>query len=79
MIETAELTQDRTLTLPPDIAARFHPLDRFIIWVEGDTLHLKRMTPVPVTAVVAKAQPGQPLSLDDINTIVHKVRRRRHS
>lgn len=79
MVETAELTQDRTLTLPPDIAALFRPLDRFVVWVEGDTLHLKRMTPAPVTDIVAAAAPDQPLSLNEINDIVHKVRRQRHA
>ena len=79
MVETAELTQERTLTLPPEIAARFHASDRFIVWVDGDTLYLKRMTPASITETVAQSPTGEPLSVDDIDTIVHEVRRQRHS
>ena len=75
MTEIAELTTQRTLKLPEAVAARFRPSDRFFIWVEGDTLHLKRITPPPVGEIVAQAPEGEPLSLDEINDIVHEVRR----
>jgi hypothetical protein len=55
------------------------PTVRFVVWVEGDTLHLKRITPPPVTQIVEKAPEGKPLSLDEINDIVHQVRRRRQT
>jgi hypothetical protein len=42
MVEIAELTSQHTLQLPAEIAARFRPSDRFVVWAEGDTLHLKR-------------------------------------
>jgi len=77
MAEIAEWTAQRTLKLPEAIAARFRPMDRFFVWAEGDTLCLKRITPVPVTEIVAQAPEGEPLSLDEINEIVHEVRRRR--
>ncbi len=77
MTEIAELTEQHTLTLPADIAAHFHPSDRFVVWMVGDTLHLKRITPPPVTRIVAQAPEGEPLSLDEINEIVHQVRRQR--
>lgn len=75
MPDIAELTAQQTLKLPPDIAARFRPTDRFIVWTEGDTLHLKRITPPPVTQIVEQSPEGDPLSLDQINEIVHQVRR----
>ena len=75
MVEIAELTSQHTLKLPTEVAARFRPLDRFVIWVEGDTLHLKRVTPPPVTSIVAQAPEGEPLSLEEINEVVHEVRR----
>ena len=53
MVEIAELTSQDTLRLPTEIAARFRPTDRFVIWVEGDTLHLKRITPPAATDIVA--------------------------
>ena len=35
MVEIAELTSRHTLKLPAEVAARFRPSDRFVIWVEG--------------------------------------------
>ena len=58
MIDIAELTSSDTLRLPPGIAGRFRASDRFVIWSEGDTLHLKRITPRSVTDVVAEAPEG---------------------
>ena len=77
MVEIAELTSQRTLKLPETIAARFHPLDRFFVWAEGDTLCLKRIAPPVVTEIVAQAPEGEMLSLEEINEIVHEVRRQR--
>ena len=37
-------------------------------------MHLKRITPLPVTDVVAQAPEDESLSLDEINEIVHQVR-----
>ena len=80
MVEIAELTSQRTLVLPAEIAARFRPSDQFVVWVEGsDTLHLKRITPPPVTDIVAQAPAGEPLPLNEINEIVHEVRSRRRA
>jgi len=79
MVEIAELTSQRTLELPEAIASRFRPADRFVVWVEGDTLYLKRITPPPVTEIVAQAPEGEPLSLDEISDIVHEVRRQRRA
>ncbi len=77
MVELAELTAQQTLKLPAEIAARFKPADRFVVWAKGDTLYLKRVTPLPVTDIVAQAPEGKPLSLDEINQIVHQVRKQR--
>jgi hypothetical protein len=75
MSDIAELTEEQTLKLPPDIASRFRPSDRFVVWAEGDMLHLKRITPLPVTEIVGQAPEGEPMSLDKINEIVHETRR----
>ena len=75
MIEIAELTSRDTIKLPAEVAARFRPLDRFVVWVDGDTLQLKRITPPPVTDIVAQAPEAEPLTSDEINEIVHSVRR----
>ncbi len=80
MLEIAELTPQHTLKLPAGIAARFRPSDRFVVWVGRDTLHFKRVTPPPVTSIVAQApEEEEPLSLEEINEIVHEVRRQRRT
>jgi len=77
MAKIAELGPQYTLKLPAEVAARFHPSDRFVVWVEGDILHLKRLTPPPVMDIVAQAPEEEPMPLEEINQIVHEVRRQR--
>lgn len=79
MVEIAEVTPERTLKLPPDIAARLRPSDRFVIWTEGDVLYLKRITPTSVTDITGAAPAGEELSAGEIDDIVHQVRRERRS
>jgi hypothetical protein len=79
MVEIAELTAQHTLRLPAGVADHFRPADRFVVWVEGDTLHLKRITPAPVTSIVAQAPEGEPIPLQEINELVHQVRRQRRT
>jgi len=50
-----------------------------MVWIEGDTLYLKRIMPRSVTTIVEKGPQDEPLSLDEINDIVHEVRRRRRA
>ncbi len=79
MIQIAELTSQYTLKLPDEIRARFRPSDRFLVWAEGDTVYLKRLTPPPVTKIVAQAPEEEPLSMDEISEIVHEIRRKRRA
>jgi hypothetical protein len=76
MFEIATLTSENVLKLPAEIAKRFLPADRFIVWLEGDVLHLKRLEPSPLKAV-DEAPEEQPMPLDEISAIVHKVRQSR--
>ncbi len=78
-VEVVEFKAPNTLTLPPAIAGRFRPADRFVVWLEGDTLHLKRVFAPSPTELVAEAPEGEPLSLDEINEMVHEVRRLRRN
>ncbi len=79
MAQVAELLAQDMIKLPSEVAARFQPADRFVVWIDGDTLHLKRITPPPVTERVAQAPEGEPLSMDEINDVVHQVRRQRQT
>ena len=75
MIDIAELTETNMLKLPAELARQFHVSDRFVVWMSGDTIHLKRITSPAVTDIVAQAPEGEPLSLAELNDIVHQVRR----
>ncbi len=79
MVEIAEMTTSDKLKLPAAVASRFRASDRFIILVQGETLQLKRITPPPVTQIVAEAPAGEPMSMDEINDIVHHVRGQRQA
>lgn len=52
MADVAEITPQYTLKLPPAIASRFRPADRFTVTLEGNTLHL--------TYIGAAPSPEQP-------------------
>jgi len=49
----------------------------FVVWAEGDILHLKRLTPPSVMDIVARAPEEEPMPMEEINQIVHEVRRQR--
>lgn len=78
-VETAEFQAPNTLSLPETIAAQFRPADRFMIWTDGDTVYLRRMQASHVTDLVAQAPAAEPPSLEEINKIVHEVRKARRS
>ena len=71
-----ELSRDYTIMLPAEVAQRFHPADRFLVLLQGDMLILKRVTTPSVTEIV-EATPGThpPLSMEEIDEIVHQARK----
>ncbi len=75
MFEIATMTPKGTLELPAAIAFRFHPHDRFIVWMQGDTMHVKRIETASPLQAVADAPDEEPMALDEIDAIVHEVRR----
>lgn len=76
MTSVATLSKNHTLQLPTEIAEQFAPSDRFIIWMDGDTMHLKRIMPSPLT-IVEDAPDDDEIPLDEIDDIVHEVRANR--
>ena len=73
-----EVSSDYKITLPLEIARRFRPTDRFFVWSQGDTLILKRVTIPRVTDIVATTpETCPPLTMEEIDEIVHEVRRQR--
>jgi hypothetical protein len=64
--------------LPEEISRTLSPSDRFIVWLEGDTLHLKKIIPSPLD-VVEQAPEDESLAPEEINQIVHEVRLRRRT
>ena len=75
MFEIAELKTPYTLTLPAGIAERFHAEDRFIVWAEGDMLHLKRMRAPSLTEWSPRRPKRDPSRSTRVNELVHEVRR----
>ncbi len=75
MTAVAELTAPNLLKLPPEVAALFRLEDRFVVWAEGDTVHLKRITPGLVLDIMEQAPDEEPMPMEEINAIVHEVRR----
>lgn len=65
MFEIATLTPNHTVQLPAEIAKQFLPKARFIVWWEGDTLHLRRLTP-SLLQRLADAPEDEAISLDEI-------------
>lgn len=76
MFEVATLSKNHTLELPPDIASKFQTSDKFIVWMANDTIHFKRVESSPLDAL-DNAPNDEPMSLDEIDGIVHEVRQRR--
>jgi hypothetical protein len=74
-----EITADGTLKLPADLAARFRPSERFFLWEDGDTLHLKRLSAPPLDVLVDEAGDEDRMSMQEIDEIVHEVRRERRA
>ncbi|MHB8765190.1 MAG: hypothetical protein ACYDA8_12780 [Deferrisomatales bacterium] len=75
MADIAELTSDGKLALPGDVANRFRPSDRFLVWAEGDTVHLKRISRTRLTDLVSQATDEEPMSAEEIAEEVHEHRR----
>ena len=73
MFELAAMSTDSSVQLPEEIARHLAPSDRFIAWMEGDTVHLKRIAPSPLSKVESAPQ-DTPMSLEEINDLVHRAR-----
>ncbi len=73
MFEIATVTSQGTVQLPQKITRRLSISDRFIVWLDGDMMHLKKMLSSPLD-LVEQTPAADPLSLDEINDIVHDVR-----
>lgn len=75
-IQVIELGADNTLTLPAEIAQALGPGSRVLVMKQGDTIILKRIHPPRITDIVANTPETEPpLTLEEINEIVHEVRR----
>jgi len=79
MFQIATMKPERTLELPETIANRFQPSDRFIVWVEDDMVLLKHIESVSPLHAVSELPYDEPMSLEEIDAIVHEVRRRHHT
>jgi hypothetical protein len=73
-----ELSFDYTIALPAEIVQGFRPADHFLVWPQGDMLILKRVSLPRVTEIVDTTPPTQPpLTMEEIDDIVHQARPRK--
>ncbi len=73
------LSRDYTITLPAEVVQRFHPMDRFFVLLQGDTLILKRVTVPSVTEIVETTPSTHPpLTMEEIDDMVHQARKLPH-
>jgi hypothetical protein len=81
MLHVVEIGADDTIKLPADVMQVFEPADRLMVVIQGDTIMLKRIKSVNVLDRVAETPDDEPPpSMDEINEIVHEVRRQqRHN
>lgn len=76
MTHVVELGADNNITLPADLTRGFRFADRFLVIVQGDTVILKRITPLNVLDRVAAATDDEPPpTMEEISEMVHEVRR----
>lgn len=71
-----ELAANNTVQLPDNLLTGLRAGERFVVIRNGDTILLKRISLRRITDIVAETPSSEPpLSLDEINEIVHEVRR----
>ncbi|NJL55443.1 hypothetical protein HC928_09840 [bacterium] len=73
-IQVIELGADNTLTLPAEMAQVLGPGSRIVVMKQGDTLVLKRIDVLSHLDRVAATPDSAPLTLEEMNEIVHAVR-----
>lgn len=71
-----ELDANNRVQLPADLVNGLRVGERFLALRLGDTILFKRIHPPRITDIVANTPETEPpLTLDEINEIVHEVRR----
>ncbi len=75
-LAVVELTENNMLHLPDNLVREFRTGERFVVLRYGDTILLKRISFPRITDIVAQTPSEEPpLTMEEINEIVHEVRR----
>jgi len=77
-MQTLKINKDGTLTIPKALRSFFKPSDKFIWFMEGNTLIIKRINP-PNLSDIAKRVKEKPLPLKEIEKEVHAYRNEKKS
>ncbi len=67
---------DGSIKLPKEVLRFFPAASQLAVWREGDTIFLKRLTPLKPSHIAGRA-PGKEMALAEIAAEVHKMRRER--
>ena len=65
---------DGSIKLPQEVLQLFPRASELGVWTHGDVIVLKRLHPIPPSQI-AERVPEEEMSLDEITTEVHRVRK----
>jgi len=74
MVKFLKVNKNGTITLPRETLKAFPALTEMIVWWQGDSLVLKRVSPV-LSSEFAERSPGKEMSMSALVKEVRKVRR----
>jgi hypothetical protein len=77
-MQAVRIDDDGAIRLPKTVLRRFPKQSELVVWSEGDTIVLKRITPIRASEF-ARRDPGEGLSLDEIDAEVQAYRREKRA
>jgi len=73
-MKITKIKKDGSIMLPKEFLKFFPSMSELAIWSKGDTIVLKRLTPLKPSAF-AKRAPENEMPLEEIAEEIHKMRR----
>jgi hypothetical protein len=77
-MDAVRIESDGWIKLPKDVLRRFPKKSELAVWSEGDTIVLKRLTPIRASEF-AERDPGEGMSLEEIDAEVQAYRREKRA
>ena len=77
-MNAVKIGEDGSVRLPNNVLRRFPRKSELLVWSDGDTIMLKRMTPRKPSDL-PRDRPGEEMSLEEINAEVHAYRQEKRA